>query len=190
MRKITSAFVFGLAVLAAVSQAEAGSNAFDPSFDGCNTLNCSSERISGTVVSFGNNVDGFALLPWTLRIFSPPNFCVRAEIVAQAVDLEMVLVRSDGIAFRDDNGGVGARPLIKANSTGSFGYGTLQVSKVNGAAPGGNFTLLYGVYPLNNVNCAALTQPRSIFDRSSKTGNNESLDDFDSFDSEMAPSKQ
>ena len=86
-------------------------------------------------------------LPWTLRIFSPVDTCLRAEVISQTRDLEIVLVQPDGTVFRDDDGGLGLQPLVKVDGTSDRGWNTLQVSRFNGDALGANFTMLYGVYP-------------------------------------------
>jgi hypothetical protein len=161
---------------------------FDPSFDSCTGINCSSEEISGTVGGLAGASATDNALPWTVMIFSPAGTCLRAEVTSQTRDLEIVLVQPDGTVFRDDDGGVGLQPLVKVDGTSDRGWNTLQVSRFNGDALGANFTMLYGVYPRGNPNCAAPTTPRSLLARSSKSEESDifAIDD-EAFDLEAAP---
>jgi hypothetical protein len=177
-----------LSSVVAANQAAAGTNVFDPTFDSCTGINCSSEEISGTVGGLAGASATDNALPWTVMIFSPAGTCLRAEVTSQTRDLEIVLVQPDGTVFRDDDGGVGLQPLVKVDGTSDRGWNTLQVSRFNGDALGANFTMLYGVYPRGNPNCAAPTTPRSLLARSSKSEESDifAIDD-EAFDLEAAP---
>lgn len=151
--------VAGVLVVTAFAEASASTRVFDPSTSACNTINCSSESISGTVGGFGTGATANTL-PWTLQVFAIPSRCLRLEVTAQGADLEMVLVAPNGTVLRDDDGAGSLRPLIKFNPTPNRGWYTLQVARFNGDATGSDFTLRYGLYTLNNPNCAAPTRPQ------------------------------
>jgi hypothetical protein len=185
-RTIGAATFLTLSSAIAVNHAAAGTNVFDPSFGSCTSDNCSSEQISGTVGGLAIANDN--TLPWTVKIFAPANSCLRAEVISQTQDLEIVLVQPDGTVFRDDDGGVGLQPLVKVDGTSNRGWNTLQVSRFNGDALGADFTMLYGVYPRGNPNCAAPTTPRSVVARSNKSEESDnSAIDGEAFDPEAAP---
>lgn len=193
MRRITrrtlgAATFLALTQAIAVNHAAASTNVFDPSFSSCTSNNCSSEEISGTVGNFAGTNNTLA---WTVNIFTPGNSCLRAEVISQTRDLEIVLVQPDGTVFRDDDGGVGLQPLVKIDGTSDRGWNTLQVSRFNGDALGADFTMLYGVYPRGNPNCATPTTPRSLVVRSNKSEESDSFAiDDEAFDPEAAPSAE
>jgi hypothetical protein len=193
-RTVGAAALLCLTPVIAVSQAMAGTNVFDPSLGFCEELNCSSEQISGTTGELTGTVSGVNLLPWTVQIFAPgAGFCLRVEVVSQTQDLVMNLVEPDGSAFFDDDSAGGLRPLIKVNPTSDRGWNTLQVSRFAGEFPddgGSNFTLLYGLYPGNNRNCANPTQERLLVAEKDSGGKSEvdvAAMGADKFDSENMP---
>lgn len=79
---------------------------------------------------------------------------MRVEVTQQVSDLEIVLVSPRGTFWRDDDGGVGLNPLVKAN-TPVRGWYTLPISSFNAAGSTGNFTAKYGRYNSGNPNCNA-----------------------------------
>ena len=154
------------ASFAPLDQADAGTRVFDPSSALCTTVNCSSERISGTLGALGGG-GRFPLsaLSWTLEIFAPRNRCLRLQVTAQDADLEAVLVAPNGSTFRNDDGLVGGCtlcPLIKVANTPNAGWYTLQIGHFAGSGTFANFTLRYGLYRAGNPNCARPTRPRSV----------------------------
>jgi hypothetical protein len=173
------------ASVALTSGAHATSRVFDPSRDPCTTVNCSSERISGTVGSVGVQP-----LSWTLHVFSVAQNCMRLEVTAEDVDLLIVVVAPNGTIFRNDDSGLANCPncpLVKIGNTPNVGWYTVQVMQFAGAGTFGNFTMLYGVYPLNNPNCDAPTTPQSV--RAVSTQKSLEPEEFDVFDSEGAPNE-
>jgi hypothetical protein len=158
---------------------------FDPSSSTCTTANCSSETISGT---FGALGAAQSALPWTVEIFALPQVCLRVEVTAQTQDLELVVVAPNGTVFRNDDGGVAPCPncpLVQVGNTPSQGWYTVQVAQFAGGAGFSNFTLLYGVYPLDNPNCATPTTPQAS--RALSTRKSPEPELFDEFDFETAP---
>jgi hypothetical protein len=140
--------VLGLALVA--QKASAGSLIYDPGADICTGLNCNSSAIFGTYQrDQANNA-----APFTVQIFSSGNECVRVHGLAQATDLEAVLIAPNGQVWRDDDGGGSLRPLIRANTpSGVRGWYTLQISGYSGTQARSDFQLAYGRYNLGNPNC-------------------------------------
>lgn len=140
----------------AAQEAWAGPQVFDFGPDTCTTLNCNSLPINGTYQREGTNNAN----PFILQIFSTGGECVRVEGLSQAVDLEATLVAPNGTVWRDDDGGNGTLPLIKAiTPTGVRGWYTLQIAHFAGTGSYSDFSLAYGRYTSNNVNCATPTVP-------------------------------
>jgi hypothetical protein len=172
-----------IAGLIALASAAHASRVFDPSLDPCTTVNCSSETISGTVGSLGAQP-----LSWTLQIFAQAQQCMRLEVTAESVDLLTVAVAPNGTIFRNDDSGLATCPncpLVQIGNTPNVGWYTVQVMQFAGGGAFSNFTLRYGVYPLNNPNCAAPTTPQSV--RFVSTQKSLEPEEFDVFDSEGAP---
>ncbi|WP_009631403.1 hypothetical protein [Synechocystis sp. PCC 7509] len=145
--------VLGLSLLA--QEAWAGSLIYDPGADTCTGLNCNASVIFGTYQrDQANNAE-----PFTVQVFSSGNECVRIHGLAQAVDLEAVLVAPNGQVWRNDDGGGSLRPLIKAITPSVRGWYTLQISGYSGLQARSDFQLAYGRYNSANPNCSGATVP-------------------------------
>jgi hypothetical protein len=150
---------FTLTLSVTLKSAWAGSQFFDP-INTCTTLTCQSSTFRGTY----ENINGLQQ-PFIAQLFAQPNECVRIEVTSQQTDLEMVLVSPDGTFWRDDNGGEGQEPLIKAVTAGEpDGWYTLQISHfaANGPSGGSDFTFRYGRYNPDNPNCSGATTPAVV----------------------------
>jgi hypothetical protein len=132
---------------------------FDPDTSTCTGINCSSVRIDGAV----RQINGESR-PWVIEIFANPGTCLRADVTAQGADLEAVLIAPNGDVYRNDDSGATTCflcPLIKVDQTPGpeRGWYTLQIAHYFGIPVDANFTLLYGLYPTGNPNCASPTPP-------------------------------
>lgn len=125
---------------------------FDPTFDSCAGLNCSSVVVGGVVNSFANTPK-----PWTAEIRATAGRCLRLDVTQQTADLEIVVVAPNGVVYRNDDSN-GLRPLVKINPTAT-GFYTVQIAQWAGSVTESTFQLAFGVYTLNNANCAGATQP-------------------------------
>ncbi len=131
----------------------AQTNIFDDSVSTCTTINCSSLRIPGTVLSFGRSAGNF-----DINVFAAAGECVRLDVISQRTDLEMVVVAPNGTVFRnDDRTTSDLRPLIKMTPTSDNGWYTVHLAQFSGRAVDANFVLLYGRYNAGNPNCASAT---------------------------------
>ena len=147
-----------MSILLSLGVVSASTAIFDDTVSGCSTTNCSSLRLPGTVFSSG----GVAANAWVANVFAQPRECMRLEVVSQDADLEMVVVAPNGSVFRDDDGGIGTRPLVRIASTPNNGWYTVHLASFSGAAVNANFTLLYGRYTGGNSNCSGATRPFSV----------------------------
>lgn len=135
---------------------------FDDTFSTCTTINCSSLRIPGTVLSFAPSAGN-----WDINVFAAAGECVRLDVISQATDLEMVVVAPNGSVFRNDDRVVGdLRPLVKIDRTPNNGWYTVHLAQFAGSAANANLVLLYGRYNSGNINCflpstSFVTQPPS-----------------------------
>jgi hypothetical protein len=145
-------------LLGAVSQAQAGP-IYDPTVSTCTGANCSSVYFGGTVLGSGSTTAG----QWVQEVFARAGQCVRLQVLSESFDLAMTVVAPDGSIYANDQGGGSCVncPVVKINNAPNTGWYTVNVARAFGAAGDGNFTLAYGVYPLNNANCAGATQPFS-----------------------------
>jgi hypothetical protein len=176
---------FAIAASTAMATTVHATPIFDPSSSTCTTANCSSETISGT---FGVLGAAQSALPWTVEIFSFPQRCLRVEVTSQTTDLELVVVAPNGTVFRNDDGGIAPCfncPLVKVGNTPNQGWYTVQVAQFAGGGNFSNFTLRYGVYPLNNANCSVPTTGQASRTLSTRKSPEPEL--FDEFDFEAAP---
>lgn len=149
---VLSVFVLGAMVIVP-AMAWAGSQVFD-SQNTCTAANCSSMTINGTYqFDAFNNAN-----PFTLQVFSSGGECLRINMSSQGTDLESVLVSPSGLTWRDDDGGAGVLPLIRAN-TDVRGWYNLSISRFNGGGPQADFTVNIGRYNSGNPNCAGATVP-------------------------------
>jgi hypothetical protein len=155
---VCSLFVIILGLSLTSKVAWAGPQVFDTK-DTCTTINCNAATYTGT---YEGTFDGNAQ-PFILQIFAQRNECVRLAVTQQQNDLEMVLISPNGAVWRNDNSGGTPNPLIKAR-TGSSpdGWYTLQISQFNGLSSntGFDFTLKYGRYNADNLNCNSPTPIR------------------------------
>jgi hypothetical protein len=132
---------------------------FDPGTSTCTGVNCSSVRIDGVVRETTGEVR-----PWVIELFANPGTCLRAHVTAEGADLKAVLIAPNGNVYRNDDSGLSSCPncpLIKVDPTpgSDQGFYTLQLSHWLGVPVTANFTLLYGLYPSGNPNCASPIQP-------------------------------
>ena len=137
--------------------ASAGTLIFDDTPGTCTGLNCSSLRIPGTVTAFGGSAGYFEV-----GLFATPGQCLRAEVISQGADLEMVVRAPNGSIFRNDNKFAATCPLcprVVVNNTPNHGWYSTTVQSSSGAAVETNFVLLYGRYPLGNPNCGPVIGP-------------------------------
>ncbi|HMR34260.1 MAG TPA: hypothetical protein PKA13_22230 [Geminicoccaceae bacterium] len=126
---------------------------FDTTVSTCGTANCSSIVVGATLA--GN---GLSAGPWTAEIFGGANECLRLDVVAQTVDLEIVAIAPNGTVFRNDDRPGSLLPLVKINGAQN-GWYTVSVSQFAGAISDSNFNFAFGRYNLNNANCATPTTP-------------------------------
>lgn len=152
-RLLLGGLAAGVSLLGLAATASAGPM-FDTSTSSCTTDNCSSVSVGGSLLAFGSS---FAS-PWVGQIFAFDNQCLRLDVTSASNDLEIVAVQPNGRVFRDDDSGVGNRPLVKINGT-KPGWYTVQVSTFNGEPVDADFTLAFGLYNVNNPNCANPTSP-------------------------------
>ena len=115
----------------------------------CTGLDCGGSTITGNYVYEQNFSQG---IPFSVQLFSSGNECLRVSVTSQTIDTELALVSPDNRFWVNDDFN-GLRPRIVANTTVK-GWYTLQVTKYDGAGPGGQFTFKYGRYPLSNPNCS------------------------------------
>lgn len=128
---------------------------FDDTFSTCNTINCSSLRIPGTVLSFSPSAGN-----WDINAFAAAGECVRLDVISEGTDLEMVVVAPNGSVFRNDDRAVGdLRPLVKIDRTPNNGWYTVHLAQFAGSAVNANFVLLYGRYNSGNINCVPASTP-------------------------------
>jgi hypothetical protein len=159
MRRLSLVALFGAAVLCIIpGVAAAGALIFDDTVSTCTALNCSSLRIPGTVTSFGGSAGYFEI-----GLFATPGTCLRAEVITQGADLEMVVRAPNGQIFRNDDKGGASCPLcprVVVRGAPSNGWYSTTLYQFAGAGVDTNFTLLYGRYsPLTNPNCNPATVP-------------------------------
>ena len=127
----------------------------------CTTRNCLSRIIYGDV--FNKTSGHVGHKPWVGQVYTRGNECLRVEVIAQTTDLEAILTCAGGATWRDDDGGVGARPLIKAITPGGRpGWCTLTIGDFAGRNLAGSFIVRWGRYPRSNPNCRPPTAPRFI----------------------------
>jgi hypothetical protein len=144
--------VFGVSGIA--SQAHAGT-LYDPSVSGCATTNCSSIAVGATLLSFNSSSAG----TWTDQIFAAKGLCLRIQVFAATVDLEMTVVGPNGSVWRNDNAAAGNnRPLVKINNTPVAGWYTVVVGQASGVPFDSDFQVAFGVYS-TNPNCVPATPP-------------------------------
>ncbi len=140
-------------LLVAAAAPAAATQMFDTSVSTCTTANCSSITLGATLA--GN---GLSAGPWTAEIFGGANECLRLDVTAQTVDLEIVAVAPNGTVFRNDDRPGSLLPLVKINGAQN-GWYTVSVSQFAGAISDSNFNFAFGRYNLNNPNCATPTAP-------------------------------
>jgi hypothetical protein len=134
-----------------IGLAYAGSIIFDDTVGTCTGINCSSLRIPGTVTRNGASANYFEV-----GLFAARNECLRADVISQGADLEMVVRAPNGSIFANDNKAAVTCPLcprVVVNNTPNQGWYSTTVQSQSGAAVETNFVLLYGRYPLGNPNC-------------------------------------
>src|SRR5688572_14780610 len=138
---------FGLVLLAAVllcgmaGVADAGSRIFDDTVSTCTGINCSSLRIPGSVVSFGPTAGQFEIM-----LFSAGGQCLRAEVISEGADLELVVRAPNGTVWRNDDRGGSVCPLcprVVINGTPNNGWYSATLAGFSGAPVSSNFVLLY-----------------------------------------------
>ncbi len=134
---------------------------YDPSFASCTGTNCSSIVLGGIVNAFANTPK-----PWTAEIRATAGRCLRLDVIAQQADLEIVAVAPNGSVYRNDDTN-GLMPVVKINNTAT-GFYTVQIAQYAGSVTEGTFQLAFGVYNLNNPNCAGATPPELAAKRTAK----------------------
>jgi hypothetical protein len=98
---------------------------------------------------------------YVIKVHAASPQCLRLAVTTQIEDLEMDVVAPDpGVRFRDDDGNGFLRPLVKINGT-QPGWYTVILHHYAGAAVDSFFAINYGLYDLNNANCANPTPPLS-----------------------------
>ena len=126
-------------------------------FDTKNTsmgINSNSQLIQG--ISERNSTNTQAI-PFTAQVYSTGGECVRLQVTSSgAIDEEIVFVSPTGDVWRDDDGGPGNFPLVKAN-TDVDGWYTVHVNDFAGGGGAAIFTLRYGRYNSGNPNCSSPT---------------------------------
>jgi hypothetical protein len=128
----------------------------DRSLDDCAQENCGAVTIGGSVLRHDSNI-----LPWVAQIVAREGECLRIEVTRQGnADLEAVLIAPNGAVFRNDNiSAENTLPRIKVDPAPRTGWYTLQLSQENGAPVIADFTLVFGRYNGNNMNCKPPTLP-------------------------------
>jgi hypothetical protein len=130
----------------------------DPTFASCTGINCSSVQLGGVINAYLRTPKA-----WTAEIRATAGRCLRLEVTQQADDLEIVVVAPDGRIYRNDDA-IGLRPVVKINPT-STGFHTVQIAEYAGTVAESVFQLAFGVYNLNNPNCASPTPPEAALRR-------------------------
>jgi hypothetical protein len=115
----------------------------------------SSATISGTTFGFGPSS-----MPWTAEVYAGAGVCLRIAVIAQATDLETVVIAPNGTVYRDDDGGVGTLPLVAINGTPNNGWYSVRINNFSGAAVSANFTATLQRLPLNGAGCLPATTPQ------------------------------
>ena len=159
MRRTYTNWMAGLIALATLLLApvlgSAQTAVFDDTFSTCATINCSSLRIPGTVLSFAPSAGN-----WDINVFAAAGECVRLDVISQATDLEMVVVAPNGTVFRNDDRVIGdLRPLVKIDRSPNNGWYTVHLAQFAGSAVNANLVLLYGRYNSGNINCFPASTP-------------------------------
>jgi hypothetical protein len=147
------ASLLAIGFLVASALPAAATQMFDTTVSTCGTDNCSSIAVGATLEGNGSSAG-----PWTAEIFANTNECLRLDVTAQGVDLEIVAVAPNGTVFRDDDRPGSLLPLVKINGAQN-GWYTVSVSQFAGAISQSNFIFEFGRYNLNNPNCATPTAP-------------------------------
>ena len=148
-------------MVVALNESVQATEIFDPSFASCTGINCSSIVIGGVVNAFANSPK-----PWTAEIRATSGRCLRLDVTTQQADLEIVAVAPNGNVYRNDDTN-GLMPVVKINNTAT-GFYTVQIAQYAGSVTEGTFQLAFGVYNLNNPNCAPATSPELASVRATK----------------------
>lgn len=96
--------------------------------------------------------------PFVVEVAANANECLRIAVTFQEADLEAVLVEPGGRIWKDDDGGPGTQPLIKA-ITSKKGWHILTLSHFNGAAVNADFAVTIQRLAPTNAACAGPTPP-------------------------------
>jgi hypothetical protein len=130
--------------------AMAGSLISDP-LSSCQTDNCESTRILGSIIKSGESA-----IPFVIQALGRRGDCVRFDVspTVPSIDMELVVIAPNGAVFSNDNrNGSDNRPLVRFSAPVP-GWYTVHVNESSGANIDANFVLLYGRYTAGNANCS------------------------------------
>lgn len=162
--RLSKVGLLSVGILSASAMSAAATQMFDASVSSCGTTNCSAVVFGGTLAGNGTSSG-----PWTAEIFGGANECLRLDVTAQGVDLEIVAVAPNGAVFRNDDRPGSLLPLVKINGAQN-GWYTVSINHFAGAISQSNFNLAFGRYNLNNPNCASPTAPQRVPAVAAKAG--------------------
>ena len=163
MKHLCLALLSAALLCLTTSVVSAQSFIYDDTIATCTGLNCSSLRIPGSVIAFGTSTSGGSAGYFEIGLFAPSGRCLRAELISEGADLEMVVRAPNGSIFRNDDKAGASCPLcprVVINSTPNNGWYSTTLYKYDGASVETNFVLLFGVYPIGNPNCGPATGPQ------------------------------
>jgi hypothetical protein len=159
MKRLFMALSIAAVLTTAAGLASAQTRIFDDTIGTCTGANCSSLRLPGSLFAFGPSA-GY----YEIGLFAGPGECLRAELISEGADLEMVVRAPNGSVFRNDDKGGPSCPLcprVAISSTPNNGWYSTTLYAWNGVPVEANFVLVYGRYPIGNPNCSSATLPVS-----------------------------